>query len=139
MTNQINLYKKAVEEKWRFDSVRGPLSLEEVYDLPLTGNNGLNLDSVAIAIYNKIKANEQMTVSFVDETSKSSKENQRLEGQLELVKERIADVTARNKANEDMQAKAVEKAKIERLIAAKEQEALSNLDVDQLKEMLEKL
>lgn len=127
------------EEKWRFDSVRGPLSLEEVYDLPLTGNNGLNLDSVAIAIYNKIKANEQTTVSFVDETSKSSKENQRLEGQLELVKERIADVTARNKANEDMQAKAVEKAKIERLIAAKEQEALSNLDVDQLKEMLEKL
>ena len=139
MTNQINLYKKAVKEKWRFDSVRGPLSLEEVYDLPLTGNNGLNLDSVAIAIYNKIKANEQTTVSFVDETSKSSKENQRLEGQLELVKERIADVTARNKANEDMQAKAVEKAKIERLIAAKEQEALSNLDVDQLKEMLEKL
>lgn len=128
-----------MEEKWRFDSVRGPLSLEEVYDLPLTGNNGLNLDSVAIAIYNKIKANEQTTVSFVDETSKSSKENQRLEGQLELVKERIADVTARNKANEDMQAKAVEKAKIERLIAAKEQEALSNLDVDQLKEMLEKL
>lgn len=127
------------EEKWRFDSVRGPLSLEEVYDLPLTGNNGLNLDSVAITIYNKIKANEQTTVSFVDETSKSSKENQRLEGQLELVKERIADVTARNKANEDMQAKAVEKAKIERLIAAKEQEALSNLDVDQLKEMLEKL
>ena len=127
------------EEKWRFDSVRGPLSLEEVYDLPLTGNNGLNLDSVAIAIYNEIKANEQTTVSFVDETSKSSKENQRLEGQLELVKERIADVTARNKANEDMQAKAVEKAKIERLIAAKEQEALSNLDVDQLKEMLEKL
>lgn len=50
--------------------------------------------------------------------------------ELELVKERIADVTARNKANEDMQAKAVEKAKIERLIAAKEQEALSNLDVD---------
>ena len=128
-----------MEEKWRFDSVRGPLSLEEVYDLPLTGNNGLNLDSVAITIYNKIKANEQTTVSFVDETSKSSKENQRLEGQLELVKERIADVTARNKANEDMQAKAVERAKIERLIAAKEQEALSNLDVDQLKEMLEKL
>ena len=59
--------------------------------------------------------------------------------ELELVKERIADITARNKANEDMQAKAVEKAKIERLIAAKEQEALSNLDVDQLKEMLEKL
>ena len=29
--------------------------------------------------------------------------------ELELVKERIADVTARNKANEDMQAKAVEK------------------------------
>lgn len=110
-----------------------------MYDLPLTGNNGLNLDSVAIVIYNKIKANEQTTVSFVDETSKSSKENQRLEGQLELVKERIADVTARNKANEDMQAKAVEKAKIERLIAAKEQEALSNLDVDQLKEILEKL
>ena len=43
----LELLKTALEKHWRFPSSRGPLSIEEVYSLPLTGNRGLNLDEIA--------------------------------------------------------------------------------------------
>ena len=44
----------ALEQKWRFPSKRGPLTIEDLFDLPLTKNNGLNLDTVAIEINNQL-------------------------------------------------------------------------------------
>ena len=46
----LELLKTALEKHWRFPSSRGPLNIEEVYSLPLTGNRGLNLDEIAIEV-----------------------------------------------------------------------------------------
>lgn len=46
---------KSLEQKWRFPSKRGVLSLEDLFDLPLTKNNGVNLDAVAIEINNQLQ------------------------------------------------------------------------------------
>lgn len=139
--NKITLYKKALEEKWRFPSKRGPLSLEEVYSLPLEGNGGLNLDAVAIEVYKQIKGLGSEKVSFIsdDKESRGSKEVQKLELQLELLKDRIEDVRARNDRNVELQAKAKQKAMLEKILITKEEESLKDLPADTIKKMLEEL
>lgn len=139
--NKITLYKRALEEKWRFPSKRGPLSLEEVYSLPLEGNDGLNLDASAVKVYKRIKDLESEKVSFIsdDKESKGSKEVQKLELQLELLKDRIEDVRSRNERNVELQAKAKQKAMLEKILIAKEEESLKDLPADTIKKMLEEL
>lgn len=139
--NKITLYKRALEEKWRFPSKRGPLSLEEIYSLPLEGNGGLNLDAVAIEVYKRIKGPESEKVSFIsdDKESRGSKEVQKLELQLEILKDRIEDVRARNDRNVELQAKAKQKAMLEKILITKEEESLKDLPADTIKKMLEEL
>lgn len=139
--NKITLYKRALEEKWRFPSKRGPLSLEEIYSLPLEGNGGLNLDTVAIEVYKRIKGLESEKVSFIsdDKESRGSKEVQKLELQLEILKDRIEDVRARNDRNVELQAKAKQKAMLEKILITKEEESLKDLPADTIKKMLEEL
>lgn len=143
MTKQskITLYKRALEEKWRFPSKRGPLSLEEIYSLPLEGNDGLNLDSIAIEVYKRIKGLENEKISFIidDKESKGTKEVQKLEYQLEILKDRIEDVKARIDRNVELQAKAKQKAVLEKILIAKEEESLKDLPADTIKKMLEEL
>ena len=139
--NKITLYKRALEEKWRFPSKRGPLSLEEIYSLPLEGNGGLNLDTVAIEVYKRIKGLESEKVSFIsdDKESRGSKEVQKLELQLEILKDRIEDVRARNDRNVELQAKAKQRAMLEKILITKEEESLKDLPADTIKKMLEEL
>ena len=139
--NKITLYKRALEEKWRFPSKRGPLSLEEIYSLPLEGNGGLNLDTVAIEVYKRIKGLESEKVSFIsdDKESRGSREVQKLELQLEILKDRIEDVRARNDRNVELQAKAKQKAMLEKILITKEEESLKDLPADTIKKMLEEL
>ena len=139
--NKITLYKRALEEKWRFPSKRGPLSLEEIYSLPLEGNGGLNLDTVAIEVYKRIKGLESEKVSFIsdDKESRGSREVQKLELQLDLLKDRIEDIRARNDRNVELQAKAKQKAMLEKILITKEEESLKDLPADTIKKMLEEL
>lgn len=139
--SKITLYKRALEEKWRFPSKRGPLSLEEIYSLPLEGNDGLNLDSIAIEVYKRIKGLENEKISFItdDKESKGTKEVQKLEYQLEILKDRIEDVKARIDRNVELQAKAKQKAVLEKILIAKEEESLKDLPAATIKKMLEEL
>ena len=105
--------QRALVEKWRFETKRGSLSLEEVYALPLKGNNGVNLDEVAKAIYAQIPKDDAV-VSFVDDVK-----------------------TAR--AHQEEVARAQEVAMYRSLLAKKQQEALENLSADELRARLAEL
>lgn len=85
MSNIENLFRKAIENKWRFSvSGRNVLSLEELYDLPLSGNNGTNLDTVANVINNELQV-KRGKVSFVTTNTRNDREVAELEDKLELV------------------------------------------------------
>ena len=88
---------KALEQKWRFPSKRGVLSLEDLFDLPLTKNNGVNLDAVAIEI-NKQFQEKQGSTSFVQSTSENTAEINKLETMLEIVKTIIKQRQEENEA-----------------------------------------
>lgn len=136
---ELKLIKKAVEGKYRFPSVRGGLSLEELYDLPLQGSNGLNLDEVAIKINSLIDKKEGAVKSFVRENKSRDKELKTLEEMLEIVKDRIEEVQERIDANEAAVAKASQKAFYEELLAKKEMESISNLSADEIRAKLAEL
>ena len=135
-TQLLSNIQRALVEKWRFETKRGSLSLEEVYALPLKGNNGVNLDEVAKAIYAQIPKDDTV-VSFVDDV-KSTRATI-AEAQLEIVKDRIAQLQSAARAHQEEVARAQEVALYRGLLAKKQQEALENLSADELRARLAEL
>jgi hypothetical protein len=128
--------QRALVEKWRFETKRGSLSLEEVYALPLKGNNGVNLDEVAKAIYAQIPKDDAV-ISFVDDVK--STHATIAEAQLEIVKDRISQLQSAARAHQEEVARAQEVAVYRNLLAKKQQEALENLTADELRARLAEL
>ena len=128
--------RRALVEKWRFETKRGALSLEEVYALPLKGNNGVNLDEVAKAIYAQIPKDDTV-ISFVDDVKTARATI--AEAQLEIVKDRIAQLQSAARAHQEEVARAQEAAVYRSLLAKKQQEALENLSADELRARLDAL
>ena len=80
----MNIYQKAAATKLRFKTNNGAISAEDLFDLPLSSKNEMNLDTVAKTVYAALKAEEEG--SFVNKTSNPRKE------QLELAMEIVKDV-----------------------------------------------
>ena len=76
----MSIFEKAARTKLRFDTNRGMISAEQLFELPLTSSDGFDLDSVALAIDDK---REATTKSFVAVTNP---ENKTEELRLDIVK-----------------------------------------------------
>ena len=59
-----NLFLQATREKFRFESPKGDLSVEQLWDLPLTSRTGFDLDTVAKTVNADLKASNEE--SFVN-------------------------------------------------------------------------
>ena len=121
-----NIYKFAVENKIRFP-FKGQISVEDLFDLNLE-----SLDSIYKSLNSqKKKANEESLLA-----TKSS-EDEALEVSIEIVKQIFAQ---KQKEKEDRIKAAENRAKKQRIaeiIDNKKDEALNNLSVEQLQQMLD--
>ena len=129
---------KALEQKWRFPSKRGVLSLEDLFDLPLTKNNGVNLDAVAIEI-NKQFQEKQGSTSFVQSTSENTAEINKLETMLEIVKTIIKQRQEENEAKLKRVELASKRKQLQELIDQKQAEAFASLSLEELQAQLDAL
>lgn len=79
-----DLFIKAAKNKFRFPAVIGGngITVEDLFQLPLTGNSGLNLDQVAREVNRQLK--EQTEESFVQVRKSATKTL--LENKLDIVK-----------------------------------------------------
>lgn len=128
-------FKKAARLKLRFPSVKGHLSIEQLYDLPLTSKAGFDLDSVAKAINSDLRlASED---SFVNTKPNLAKDLNQL--CLDLVKEVIADKIAENEANAKAVANRHEREKLLTVLEGKKDAALANLSEAELEERIRAL
>ena len=128
----------ALEQKWRFPSKRGPLTIEDLFDLPLTKNNDLNLDTVAIEI-NKQLQEKQGSTSFVESTVEKSAEINKLDTMLEIVKTIIKQRQDEHEYKLNKAALDSKRKELQRLIDQKQNEALASLSVDELQQQLDAL
>ena len=124
----MNIFEYAVRNKVRFP-FKGMISVEDLWDLSLT-----NLDSIYKTLNKQIKQNDE-------ESLLSTKTNidTELEVQIEIIKHIVSVKLVEKEARESELARKEQKQKIMSIIAAKEDEALRNSSIDDLKNMLENL
>lgn len=131
-----NLFALASRMKFRFETTKGSLSVEDLWDLPLTGKNGrVNLDDIARGLYRQVKdSGDEM--SFVSPTQKADETPQL---KLELVKHIISILVAERDTAAQAAARKEQKQRLLELIARKEDETLAGKSLDELRAMVEQL
>lgn len=91
-----NIFEVATRNKIRFTTSKGTLSVEDLWDLPLTSTKSVSLDSLAVDLQKQINATSEVT-SFV-QSSNTRVINQGLQLQFDLVKHVLDARVAQNAA-----------------------------------------
>jgi hypothetical protein len=120
------------KRKIRFQTTKGPLSIEDLWDLPLTSETGRpNLDSIAKTIHSGMKDDE---ISFVPSATSTVSIEQRMS--LEAVKRIIAFKVEEREAAKNEREKSSRKQEILEALAAAEKGALTQKTPEELRAML---
>jgi hypothetical protein len=129
------MFDKASRLKLRFTSHKGDLTVEDLWDLPLTSATGKpNLDSIAVDLFNQVK--ETATVSFVNTPAKADETVQlKLDIAKHIIETRLVENATRNAAA----ANAEKKQNLLALISKKENEHLEGQSLEELLAMVNNL
>jgi hypothetical protein len=126
------IFIEATRKKFRFPSDKGELTVEQLWDLPLTSRNGFNLNSVAIAVNTELRG---LTEESFVEVNPNPRRSQ-LRDMLEIIKYVIATKQEENKAANERAAKETLKERIREAIAAKRNEQLNSTSLEELESQL---
>lgn len=139
-TTSTDLFEQASRLKVRFDSPKGGggLTVEDLWDLPLTSPSGrsANLDSIAIALHRATREAAE-TVSFV--TAPASNGNSELQLKFDLVRHIIAVRVAERDQAKDLADRKAKKDRLLELIARKQDEELASKSVEELTALVQSL
>lgn len=129
-----DMFEQAARLKLRFESPVGQLTVEDLWDLPLTSKttNKPNLDDIARSIYKKI--DDKGAISFVETHTKDA----RLQLSFEIVKHVIATVQAERAAAASAKERAETKQKILAIIDDRKNEELRKMPIAELEALLAK-
>lgn len=129
------MFEAITRMKARFDSPQGQLTVEDLWDIPLTSSkNKANLDDIARALSRQVRESE--TESFV---TKPPKANKAAILKLEAIKHIINVRLAEQEAAALIRANKEKKHQIMEIIARKETEHLASQSIDDLHKMVESL
>ena len=123
-----NIFEYATRNKVRFP-FKGMISVEDLWDLSLA-----NLDSIYKTLNKQVKQSEEESL-----LATKSNVDAELEIQIAIVKHIVSVKLEEQEAREKAAVKRAQKQKIMNIIATKEDEALQNSSVDELRKMLEAL
>lgn len=126
------MFEKASRQKLRFDTPKGQLSVEDLWDLPLHGLTGkANLDDIARVLDAELKAGTSK--SFVNKaTSADEVLKLKFDIVIHVINTRLDEREAANKIAE----KREQKQKIMAIIEQKKDAALSEASLADLEQML---
>jgi hypothetical protein len=128
-------FMQATRTKLRFASTRGLLSVEDLWDLPLTSTkNQPNLDSIAVDLYTRMQG--QPTISFVTTKALSSPTD---ELALDIVKYIISVRMEENKLKLASAQAAQKKQQLLSIMERKQNEQLEGLSLADLQAAIEAL
>lgn len=132
MQNNINIFEYAVRNKLRFASIRGEMSVEQLWDVPLRSRDDFNLNVIAKGASKALK--DIAEENFV-ETAKTAA-HARSEAALEVVKYIIDTKLAEEATAKDRAAKKLEKEKLLAILAEKQDGKLSELSAEELQKRI---
>lgn len=129
------MFEKATRNKLRFVTIKGVLSVEDLWDLPLTSSTGkANLDDIAKALDAECK--KSGATSFV---TKAQKVDDDAKLAFDIVLHIINVRVAENEARSLMDANRAKKQKIMEIIDRKQDQALESASIDDLRAMVDSL
>ena len=127
------MFEKATRLKLRFTTSVGPVMAEDLWDLPLTSTRGRpNLDDVARDLHKQLKSG--VDVSFV---TKAQKSDEIVQLKFDIVKHIIDVRLVENEAVAKAKEIAEKKQQILGLIANKENAALAEKPIEELRKLVE--
>ena len=128
------IFMLAARQKLRFPSCRGPLTAEQLWDMPLQSKSvpEFSLDDVAKQVNRDLKSTAEQ--SFV--SPDLGGENTKLTLMLDVVKFVIATKVAENATTANRVANAQERQKLLGILADKQDEALKSMTPEQIQARL---
>lgn len=129
-----NLFEIATRNAYRFSSVKGLLSVEDLWTLPLSGKSA-NLDDIAKELFKQLKVDN---ISFVAPVEANAAQDE-LTNKFEIVKHIIAVKVSVRDAVVAETVKRQQRDKILQVITEKQDESLKNLSVEELTAMVNNL
>jgi len=130
----MSMFEQAFRLQLRFESAKGLLTVEDLWNLPLTSDTSkANLDDLARDLYHKVKSAGE--VSFVTE----AKTDPTVQLAFDIVKHVIGVRLEENKAAEMARQNKALKQKLMEVLDRKENAALENLTPDELRQKIEGL
>lgn len=130
-----NLFTYATRNKIRFTSVKGMLTAEQLWDMPLRSSDGFNLDAVAKAANQALKSATEESFVATERTA----EHTRLETTLEIVKYVIACKLEEEAAAKKRADNKAERETLLRILADKQQDKMTKLSEAELRRRIEAL
>lgn len=135
MTISKDVFYQGTRQKLRFKTAtKGEVTMEQLYDLPLTSQSQPSLDQVAVLINSELTSTQP--ISFVKAQAEVSKEVALLQLKLDIVKFVIQERLEENAAKLASQQKAQQVKLLQEQITLKSNEALLEGSVDELKAKL---
>jgi hypothetical protein len=124
------IFEQASRIKLRFETSKGMLSAEDLWDLPLTSASKANLDDIARALFKNLQGTEN--VSFVNKEGKADAEVQlAFDVVKHIIDTRLVENAAAALAKENKE----KKQRILAIIEGKEIEKLGAASIDELRAM----
>jgi hypothetical protein len=131
-------FELASRKKYRFPSVVGLLSVEDLWDLPLTSKtNKPNLDDIARQLFVDLNGLDK-PVSFVSPASDDARKAE-LTDKFEIVKHIIDNRLAENKAALEAGERAEKKRKLLTLLEQKQDAALGEMSLEEIQKQINAL
>ncbi len=130
----MDIYKQAARKKLRFETNRGTISTEDLFDLPLTSRTGFDLDTVARGVAAELRSITED--SFVENKPDPRKADLTLK--LDLLKDVIAVKQEAKKAADERATRQAKRQLLLETLAAKEVDEIKGKSKeDILKELAE--
>lgn len=130
-----NLFIQASRAAYRFETVRGVASTEDLWSMPLQSKSGFDLDSVAKLLNSEVI--EAGDTSFVSATVSPRKAS--AEAKLEIVKFIIATKLAEAEAASTAAARKAQRDKLIAVLGEKQDAQLRGMSAEEIQKQIEAL
>ena len=132
----MSIFEIASRKKLRFQGPKGPLTTEQLWDLPLNAGDGLSLDALAVETNRKLRELDAEE-SFVAPVSRKGLDDLALK--LDILKYIISVKLSEAAATRKSQADAKQRDLLISFLAEKENEELKKMSPAELRRQIEEL
>lgn len=133
--SEKNLFEEAARKKLRFTSVRGDLSVEQLWDLPLISDNNLSLDAMAQSVNAQLKAIGESSFVLTAPNPRQTVLQLQLDILVHIIGVKQSEAADRARAIENR----ARRERLEHALASKQEQALNDMSEADLKKELEAL